>query len=63
MLLPAIDGKLIDPLKMPKPNAAIWNYECMFKTKDIYQKKELDLLAHGSELLITGQRMVVGLKK
>ncbi len=39
MLLPALDGNLIDPLKMPKPKAAIWNYECMFKTKDIISKE------------------------
>ena len=34
-LLPAIDGKLIEPHTVPLSKASIWNYECMFKTKEI----------------------------
>ena len=35
LCLPTLNGELIDPKKMPISKAPIWNYEMMFKTKEI----------------------------
>ena len=35
LCLPTLDNKLINPLHMPLSKAPIWNYEMMFKTKEV----------------------------